>query len=52
MPFLGEIPLVQSIANAGDNGKPIALDKNSPLSVAFDEMAGKIAQQISINNVK
>lgn len=52
VPFLGEIPLVQSIANAGDNGKPIALDKNSPLSVAFDEMAGKIAQQISINNVK
>lgn len=52
VPFLGEIPLVQSIANAGDKGEPIALDKNSPLSAAFAEIAGKIAQQISINNVK
>ncbi len=52
VPFLGEIPLVQSIAAAGDNGEPIAMDKNSPLAIAFDEIAGKIAQQISINNVK
>ena len=52
VPFLGEIPLVQSIANAGDKGEPIAMDKNSPLSAAFAEIAGKIAQQISINNVK
>lgn len=52
VPFLGEIPLVQSIAAAGDSGAPIALDKNSPLSSAFEEIAGKMAQQISINNVK
>lgn len=52
VPFLGEIPLVQGIAAAGDNGEPIALDKTSPLSVAFDEIAGKMAQQISINNVQ
>lgn len=52
VPFLGEIPLVQSIAYAGDNGEPIAMDKNSPLSAAFAEIAGKIAQQISINNVR
>ena len=52
VPFLGEIPLVQSIAAAGDNGEPIALDKNSLLSNSFEEIAGKIAQQISINNVQ
>ena len=52
VPFLGEIPLVQGIAVAGDNGEPIALDKTSPLSIAFDEIAGKMAQQISINNVQ
>ena len=52
VPFLGEIPLVQSIATAGDNGEPIAMDKKSPLALAFKEIAGKIAQQISINNVK
>ena len=43
---------MQSIATAGDNGEPIAMDKNSPLAAAFKEIAGKIAQQISINNVK
>jgi ATP-binding protein involved in chromosome partitioning len=52
VPFLGEIPLVQGITAAGDKGYPIALDLESPLSAAFSEIAGKIAQQISINNVQ
>ena len=52
VPFLGEIPLVQGITAAGDKGRPIALDLESPLSAAFSEIAGKIAQQISINNVQ
>lgn len=52
VPFLGEIPLVQSITAAGDNGEPIAMDKTSPLAQAFKEIAGKMAQQISINNVQ
>jgi len=51
VPFLGEIPLVQSITAAGDSGQPIAMDNESPLAAAFTEIAGKIAQQISINNV-
>ncbi len=52
VPFLGEIPLVQSITAAGDNGEPIAMDETSPLAQAFKEIAGKMAQQISINNVQ
>ncbi|RZJ74573.1 MAG: iron-sulfur cluster carrier protein ApbC [Flavobacterium sp.] len=52
VPFLGEIPLVQSITAAGDNGEPIAMDQTSPLAQAFKEIAGKMAQQISINNVQ
>ncbi len=52
VPFLGEIPLIQAITEAGDLGKPIALDTNSKLNAAFNEIAGKIAQQISINNVQ
>ena len=52
VPFLGEIPLVQSITAAGDSGEPISIDKTSPLSQAFKEIAGKMAQQISINNVQ
>jgi len=52
VPFLGEIPLVQGITAAGDNGAPISIDMENPLSIAFSEIAGKIAQQISINNVQ
>ncbi|MFD0940294.1 Mrp/NBP35 family ATP-binding protein [Pedobacter boryungensis] len=51
-PFLGEIPLVQSITAAGDNGQPVSMDKESPLAAAFSEIAGKMAQQISINNIQ
>ena len=50
VPFLGEIPLVAGITEAGDKGRPIALQENHPQSLAFAEIAGKIAQQISINN--
>ncbi|SFH10081.1 Mrp/NBP35 family ATP-binding protein [Pedobacter insulae] len=52
VPFLGEIPLIQAIADAGDQGTPIAMDTSSPLQYAFNEIAGKIAQQISINNIQ
>lgn len=50
VPLLGEIPLIQGITEGGDSGIPIALDKASAMSVAFSEIAGRIAQQISINN--
>ncbi|WP_461486382.1 Mrp/NBP35 family ATP-binding protein [Pedobacter sp.] len=52
VPFLGEIPLVQSITAAGDKGAPIALQTNHPQAISFKEIAGKIAQQISIHNVQ
>lgn len=52
VPFLGEIPLVQGITEAGDKGAPISLQSNHPQAIAFKEIAGKIAQQISIHNGK
>ena len=52
VPFLGEIPLVQGISEAGDHGTPIALDKESKTAIAFSEIAGRIAQQIAINNAQ
>ncbi|TCD03097.1 Mrp/NBP35 family ATP-binding protein [Pedobacter psychroterrae] len=52
VPFLGEIPIVQSITEAGDNGTPIALNKESLLSVSFATLARKVAQQIAINNAQ
>lgn len=51
VPFLGEIPLVQDIASAGDSGQPIALQEG-PQADAFATIAGKLAQQISIANLQ
>ncbi len=42
VPFLGEIPLLQSVCESGDNGKPIALDDDSPIANAFMEIAKKL----------
>jgi ATP-binding protein involved in chromosome partitioning len=50
VPFLGEIPLVQSISDSGDAGKPIVLDDEGILAGAFVEMAKKVAQQVAICN--
>ncbi|GHT06032.1 hypothetical protein AGMMS49525_13930 [Bacteroidia bacterium] len=44
IPFLGEIPLVQSVCEAGDSGKPIALDTHSIMGQAFEQLAQKIAR--------
>ncbi|WP_099370604.1 Mrp/NBP35 family ATP-binding protein [Sphingobacterium sp. 1.A.5] len=52
VPFLGEIPLVKSVADAGDNGFPIALDQDEPVAAAFAEIAGRVAQELSILAVK
>ncbi|HEY0057449.1 MAG TPA: Mrp/NBP35 family ATP-binding protein [Pedobacter sp.] len=50
--FIGEIPLVQSISDAGDAGTPVILNEASPLSVAFLDIAERVAQQVSIVNAK
>lgn len=52
VPFLGEIPIVQSISEAGDSGAPVALEAGSRLSQSFSEIAGRIAQQVAINNAQ
>jgi ATP-binding protein involved in chromosome partitioning len=52
VPFLGEIPLVQSICEAGDAGRPAVLQENTPQAFAFNELAGSLAQQVAIANAK
>jgi ATP-binding protein involved in chromosome partitioning len=42
--------LVQSIREGGDNGTPIVLDQTSPSAIAFMQVAGNVAQQVSIRN--
>lgn len=50
LPLLGQIPLVQSIREAGDAGRPAILQETTPQALAFREMAQNIAQQIAIVN--
>ena len=45
VPFLGEIPLVQSIREAGDIGHPAALQEGTPLSEAFDKITQNVVQE-------
>ena len=49
VPFLGEIPLVQSIRESGDNGLPAAL-KPGPTGESFHALARTLARQIAIRN--
>lgn len=48
--FLGEIPLVKSISDAGDGGKPVILEENNPMGDAFMQIAERVAQQVAIRN--
>ncbi len=45
IPFLGEIPLVQSIREAGDVGHPAALQDGSPISEAFTAITRDVVEQ-------
>ncbi len=46
VPLLGQIPIVEKIAECGDNGTPLALDADSPVTQAFNQIA------LSILNAK
>lgn len=45
VPFLGEVPLVQSIREAGDYGRPAALQTASPLEKVYEEIARNVVQE-------
>ena len=45
VPFLGEIPLVQSIRESGDVGRPAALQTGTPLEAAFEKITQNVVQE-------
>ena len=45
--FLGQIPLVQSVCEAGDRGMPSALTDNNPVADAFLELARSIMNEVT-----
>ncbi len=50
VPFLGEIPLVQSIREAGDVGRPAALQTATPIEKAFEELTRNVVQEVVNRN--
>jgi ATP-binding protein involved in chromosome partitioning len=48
--FLGEVPLVQSIREAGDVGHPVALQNGTPLEIAFSEITKNAVSQLVKRN--
>ncbi len=51
VPLLAQIPLVQSICDAGDNGMPAVLDPSSPTGIAFMSLAAKVVTQVDKRNL-
>lgn len=50
VPFLGELPLVQSIREAGDVGRPAALQTATPLELAFEKLTQNVVQEVVKRN--
>jgi ATP-binding protein involved in chromosome partitioning len=49
VPFLGQIPLVQSIRESGDSGLP-AVMKGGATAKTFTDLAESLARQVAIRN--
>ncbi|MBI9062348.1 MAG: Mrp/NBP35 family ATP-binding protein [Marinilabiliaceae bacterium] len=51
IPLLGQIPIVQSIREGGDNGEPVALSDTSVTALAFAHIAEKVVQRVEHRNI-
>lgn len=50
VPLLGQIPIVQSICESGDSGKPVAMNPFTIEGKAFAELAEKVAEEVDKRN--
>ena len=50
IPVLGEIPLIQSIREAGDVGRPVALQEGSKIAEIYKETAQKMIESLVERN--
>lgn len=50
VPLLGQIPIVQSICEGGDQGTPVALDEESITGQAFLQLARRVVEQVDRRN--
>jgi len=50
LPFLGQIPLVQSIRESGDQGVPIMMSDDEVTKKAFENFAAHVVRSVSMRN--
>lgn len=50
VPFLGEVPLVQSVREAGDFGRPAAMQQDSPVAEVFVDVARRVVEEVVARN--
>lgn len=48
VPFLGQLPLVQGVREAGDVGRPAVFQENSPVADAFDELVRTFVKEVDL----
>ncbi|MCP4978442.1 MAG: Mrp/NBP35 family ATP-binding protein [Maribacter sp.] len=48
--FLGEVPLVQSIREAGDVGRPAAMQTATPIETSFEDITRNVVQELVDRN--
>ncbi|MDX2359175.1 MAG: Mrp/NBP35 family ATP-binding protein [Crocinitomicaceae bacterium] len=52
IPFLGHIPLVQGVREAGDAGRPAVFQENTPTAKAFDELVATFVKEVKLLKTK
>lgn len=50
VPFLGEVPIVQSIREAGDYGRPAAMQTGSIIETVFEEITRNVVREVVNRN--
>ncbi|MFV8347614.1 P-loop NTPase [Flavobacterium sp. ZB4P13] len=50
VPFLGEVPIVQSIREAGDYGRPAAMQTGSVIETVFEEITRNVVREVVSRN--
>jgi ATP-binding protein involved in chromosome partitioning len=50
VPFLGEVPIVQSIREAGDYGRPAAMQTGSVTEGVFEEITRNVVEEVVKRN--
>ncbi len=50
VPFLGEVPIVQSIREAGDFGRPAAMQTGTVIETVFENITRNVVQEVVNRN--